>query len=763
MLFTASSVRPAEQSPEIYTVRARDTLWDLAETFFSDPTAWRRIWQANEHIKDPNWIFPGDQLKIGLDAPLTLAQPLPDSPVPSSPVKKPAQRLGLVPTQEPETHTYIDNLIDPNVAADSYLGALDNRDVHDNIWRRLNQSIELHSQYRKTTQLNALGENQEDPGSLDLGLQYTARQNTRNWGNFRLNLVALQEQGTNNFLADPREQSGLARFSLEQYNLPINDRLSMNNILGTHRQVRYTPFRDRPNLINYRFAAAEPDVLGFSSQLLAGHTGLSVSAGRLGQNQGSLLPGFVRTSGNVRRVQASHVSQNNAFTGDVWHTRNQETIDNRTGFRLGFDRLLSDNTVLSLNAVRSGTNSAFLVGGSTTSEAAQHDFGAYYFEPDIIWLDQRIGDDNVGGFYRFQTRTSRRNWGGSVELRKDGLKTIGSQKTTSGFLSLNLAHRISRNSSLNHIYNYRAVRYSSSNNGQINELRNEPVNEHSLRSFYTKTHRSGRRSNINALARLRSDSEELAFGYGISKDLNQDASVELTSNYRVQFQPNDTSRELLVNANISKQFAYGTYLSAGVGYNFGRSILDDNEGLTSYLNLEQTFGNNLSLSMQIDYSRENTRFFTDDDFEDSFFTNNEFLDDNELGSRQFFALLSLRYQRGGRSAPEVLHRGRSNGAGSVRGFVFVDNNNDGVRQASEPGVPGVTVFLNSVYPVVTDSRGEYSFPSVGLGSHFLFIDESALPLPWTLSHGEYTPLSVELRRSVQHNIAVSPITLAEAD
>ncbi len=375
---------------------------------------------------------------------------------------------------------------------------------------------------------------------------------------------------------------------------------------------------------------------------------------------------------------------------------------------------------------------------------------------------------SVGGFYRLQTRTSTRNWGGSIELRKDGLKTIDRQKTTSGFVSLNLSHRLSRNSSLNHIYNYRAVRYNGFNNDLGNDLENfldnEPVNEHSLRSFYSTTHRSGSRSNINALTRLRSDSEELALGYGFSKDLNQDATVELTSNYRLQFGSDDTSRELLINANISKQFAYGTYISAGVGYNFGRSILDDNEGLTSYLNLEQTFGSNFSRSMQLDYSRENTRFITDDEFEDTFFTNNEFLDENELGSRQFFALLSLRYQRGGSAAPEVLHRrGRGNGAGAVRGFVFVDNNNDGVRQATEPGVPGVTVFLNSVYPVVTDSIGEYSFPSVGLGSHFLFVDESALPLPWTLSQSEYTPLTVELRRSVQLNIAVSPITLAEAE
>ena len=759
LLFSAVSARPVDQSSEFYVVRAQDTLWDLAEKFFSDPEAWVKIWNANRQISDPNWIYPGDQLLIVLDSPKVSLEPLPIQPAVQQ-----AQRLGLVPTQEPEKAAYIDNLIDPSVPADSYLDALSTRKNHNNLWGKLDQSIELHSQYRKTTQLNTEIDDQAASGSIDLGLHYIARKSTRNWGNFRLNLIALQEENRNSFLANTNNQSGLARFSLEQYNLPINDRLSLNNILGTHRQARYNPFRDRPNLINYRFGAAEPDILGFSSQLLAGHTGLAVSAGRLGQSQGSLLPGFVRTSGNVKRIQATHVSKNNAITADVWRTSDQESIDNRTGFRLGYDRLFSDKTVLSLNAVRSGTNSAFLIGGSTISNAAQHDFGAYYFQPDIIWLDQRIGDDNVGGFYRFQTRTSVRNWGGSIELRKDGLQNPNGQKTTSGFLSLNMAHRLSRQSSLNHVYNYRAVRSNRVNNAQFNGTDTNNSDEHSIRSFYSTTHRSGSRNNINALLRLGSNSEEWSLGYGYSKELAQDATLELTSTYRSQFGSNARSKDWLINTSLSKQFAHGTYLSAGGGYNFGRSLLDDNEGLTSYLNLEQNFGANFSLSMQLDYSRESTRFSTENDFEDTFFTNNEFFDENEFGSRQFFALLSLRYQRGGNSTPEVLHRrGRGNGSGAVRGFVFVDNNNDGIRQASEPGVPGVTVFLNSVYPVVTDSRGEYSFPSVGLGSHFLFIDESALPLPWTLTDGEYTPLTVELRRSVQLNIAVSPITLAEAD
>ena len=105
LLFSAVSARPVDQSPEIYIVRAQDTLWDLAETFFSDPKAWVKIWNANRQISDPNWIYPGDQLLIVLDSPKVSLEPLPIQPAVQQ-----AQRLGLVPTQEPEKTAYIDNL-----------------------------------------------------------------------------------------------------------------------------------------------------------------------------------------------------------------------------------------------------------------------------------------------------------------------------------------------------------------------------------------------------------------------------------------------------------------------------------------------------------------------------------------------------------------------------------------------------------------------------------------------------------------------------
>jgi hypothetical protein len=39
-------------------------LWDLAEKFYGDPFLWRYIWEHNQYIADPHWIYPGNPLYI---------------------------------------------------------------------------------------------------------------------------------------------------------------------------------------------------------------------------------------------------------------------------------------------------------------------------------------------------------------------------------------------------------------------------------------------------------------------------------------------------------------------------------------------------------------------------------------------------------------------------------------------------------------------------------------------------------------------------
>jgi len=47
-----------------YTIQKGDTLWDLSEHFFDSPWIWPDLWQKNQAILNPHWIYPGDRIRV---------------------------------------------------------------------------------------------------------------------------------------------------------------------------------------------------------------------------------------------------------------------------------------------------------------------------------------------------------------------------------------------------------------------------------------------------------------------------------------------------------------------------------------------------------------------------------------------------------------------------------------------------------------------------------------------------------------------------
>lgn len=62
-----------------HMVQKGDTLWDLAGKYLGNPYAWPQIWELNQWVKDPHWIYPGDPLIIDLARGVATAGSVPDA------------------------------------------------------------------------------------------------------------------------------------------------------------------------------------------------------------------------------------------------------------------------------------------------------------------------------------------------------------------------------------------------------------------------------------------------------------------------------------------------------------------------------------------------------------------------------------------------------------------------------------------------------------------------------------------------------------
>ena len=52
------------EGTQLHIVETGDTLWDLGNKYLGNPFSWPQIWELNQWITDPHWIYPGDHLVI---------------------------------------------------------------------------------------------------------------------------------------------------------------------------------------------------------------------------------------------------------------------------------------------------------------------------------------------------------------------------------------------------------------------------------------------------------------------------------------------------------------------------------------------------------------------------------------------------------------------------------------------------------------------------------------------------------------------------
>jgi hypothetical protein len=103
--FTANSEPANPEKFEIRVVKAGDTLSAIAGEVLKNPRLWPQLWEQNEHIVNPHWIYPNDKILIRPVTLITEATPPPPEPQPEPvqepPPAPPIVRVGPPRPQEP--------------------------------------------------------------------------------------------------------------------------------------------------------------------------------------------------------------------------------------------------------------------------------------------------------------------------------------------------------------------------------------------------------------------------------------------------------------------------------------------------------------------------------------------------------------------------------------------------------------------------------------------------------------------------------------
>ncbi|MDP2984179.1 MAG: LysM peptidoglycan-binding domain-containing protein [Candidatus Latescibacter sp.] len=82
-------------APEKYVVKKGDTLWDISRMQLGDPFVWPEVWKKNPFIKDPHWIYPGQELMFRPKTEVIADKPA----APPAPVSVPAPAAEPQPAQ----------------------------------------------------------------------------------------------------------------------------------------------------------------------------------------------------------------------------------------------------------------------------------------------------------------------------------------------------------------------------------------------------------------------------------------------------------------------------------------------------------------------------------------------------------------------------------------------------------------------------------------------------------------------------------------
>jgi len=556
--------------------------------------------------------------------------------------------------------------------------------------------------------------------TVEFGAAFGGHLATADWGDLSADALLFSGEGPR---GDGRRLRGSA--TLWQRGLRLPGGWSLDNGLGVLNTPMPTLLRDQ-----YRFILPSVPMLGASTEWRQSESGLTLQAalGRGGGFGGFQLSGFEFGDGSVFTAAAQRDwSLESSSALGVLATDGRivpdefgvpEFQNGRVRALLGGHRWQRGRDSVQLNALASDNDGAgaggLWVDARSSRGGFTHRYGLFRLEPELAWGAWPINNDVQGGYYRVDFNRGRVSWNAALD-RIDSITGGGFEGWYgSGYLRYQHSPRFGYGGALT------ARRSGAGGLGDGAETMLLFVDGTSdwgqTRLQYDRARDESAGDSWQVLLdhalRMREGSRlSVAAGTG---ELAQGGGITSRTSTLAAYGGFDITTAFSVDGSVRATRAGGVDASEGIDLNIGwRWRLAPRWML---------------LGSVIESRGERRSPFVLDPLapEPLFIT--------VPNHRSVF--LSLRYDFSGGRPQGVLGGLPGAASGHIAGSIFLDDNGDGVRGATEQPAANVTVLLDGRFSTRTDASGRFRFERVAVGARDIEVVPDNLPLPWTFEEGE---------------------------
>ncbi len=557
----------------------------------------------------------------------------------------------------------------------------------------------LHARYRRETL---------DYGELDFEVSlsdFTQDDNTRN------------HEGSD------------ALVTIRQTGMPISNDFRLNNALG-HQRTPVDPFLHG----GYRFRLPTSPLLGYSAELFSSQQKMQWFAGVTGDFEGVALQQFDDDSGTLLGASwQQELKSSWTLGGQVTNLQGHDEVADHTSVLLaGKYAPAGERQSHELHLLADDNSHVGVWSDSKQRLAAGMVFryGGFYIEPDLLWTDADIADDQVGLYLRLDKQGFRNNFSVGYDYFETGIENDAPVQSSNHAVYFNNNFRVNRRLTLGAAASVTRREFVATENDQQDSWR---VNGFVYYRFPLGTSRfeiaAGELDSRNP-ANSRSN-HALRWSHDWKTPQHFRLTTELSAENEQLFE--DELQQYTASLIYRQEFMDNLFWGGNLSVIHSNSDqLGAQDGASVGLDARWQMTPHWYTSLSLNYNETTTDAGTSDFFN----TDNNVKTDG--------VWLTVGYARtSGRPYPNFGVRNGSAGTGGITGVVFFDENRDGIRQVGEKLVQGVVILLDGRYETRTDNRGRFEYRPVPTGSHHVRLAVEDLPLPWGLD--DESPVQVEVR------------------